>query len=99
MPDNNVSELPKKVLKRLSPEFIDAVSALDTNEIKTRILECEGHLAQIEKTRAEDEELLKAKEHAKELSAPYKDNRAEESAKIAYCIYVLEGRGVSLARE
>lgn len=99
MPSDNQTEFPKKHLKRLSEEFVDATSQLDTEEIKKRILECEGHLLSVENALLADEELLKAKEHAKELSMPYKETKNVEQSKIRYCLYVLEGRGISLSRE
>lgn len=99
MPKDNDSQFPKKHLKNLEESFIDATASMDTEEIKKRILECEGHLLSIEKFLADDDELVKAKEHAKELAAPHKESKNKEQSKIRYCLYILESRGISLSRE
>ena len=90
------SEFPKKLSKFLTKEFEDACLTLSTEDLKTRIVECEKHISDISNAMIADDELQKAKEKAKELGAAYKENRKIEAAKIQYCLFVLEGRGAAI---
>lgn len=94
MADNN--EFPNKYMKRLPQEFVDAINAMDENDVKQRILTCEGNLYEIASAKAADTKLTAAKEVAKDLSAPYTESKAIENAKIQYCLFVLESRGINL---
>jgi hypothetical protein len=94
MPDETTTQFPKKYAKKLPQEFSDAVNAMSEEEIKARIITCEQHLYEIEGSLANDDKLQALKEEAKLAAAPYKDSKSEETAKIKYCLFVLEGRGV-----
>ena len=94
MADN---DFPQRYLKKLDQTFVDAVASMDENEAKQRILTCEGHLSEIENAQHNDEKLQQAKELAKELATPYRENKAIEMAKIRYLVYTLEERGISLS--
>ena len=89
------SVFPEKYRKKI-PELIEVISSMNTEEIKKKILESEAHLYEIENAKEADDELAKAKEHAKELSASYRESKGIETAKIQYCLYVLEDRGINL---
>lgn len=93
--DNNA--FATKYAKRLTQEFIDAVEQMDTEAVKERIITCEGHLCEIEGAKANDTKLAEVKEKSKELSAPYRDSLKEETAKLKYCLFVLEQRGVDIS--
>jgi hypothetical protein len=93
---NNDTRFPKKLLALLSDDFIETTAAMKNDELKKVVFEAESNIWTIEKAKNNDEELLKAKEHAKELAAPYKEATACQSAKSKYCLFLLEGRGVSL---
>lgn len=86
---------PKKYSK-LIPDLIESMSSADTEDLKKKILEAEGNLYDIDAAKIADEALLKAKEHAKELAASYRESRAIEIAKIQLALYILEDRGVNL---
>lgn len=92
----DTSDFPAKFLKKLSPEFVDAVNAMSEEEIKARVLTCEGNLYEITAAKANDEKLNAAKELAKDLSKPYAESKASENAKIQFCIFTLESRGINL---
>lgn len=92
-----MSEFPAKFAKKISPEFMDALEAMNEDEIKQRILSCEGNLKEIEEGAGKDEKLLAAKENVKEWSAPWRESKAMETAKIRFCLHVLEMRGISLS--
>lgn len=87
---------PEKLLKKLPTEFVDSVDQMNTDEIKARILTCEGHLFEIQNAIEEDQRLAKAREEVKNLASPYRENKSEEMNKIKYCLFVLESRGINL---
>lgn len=92
-------QFPEKHLKKIPTEFVDSVSSMDENEIKERILTCEQHLYEIDEAMDKDDKLNGAKENVKEFSKPYRETKQTESAKIKYCMFVLENRGVNLAKD
>lgn len=90
---------PKKYSKKISEsdaEFLDNVMSLETEDIKKKILECEGNIYEVESAKDADEELIKTREKVKEMAAPYKETKSLEAAKLQYCLFVLEERGVEL---
>ena len=87
---------PNKHLKRLDQPFIDAVEQMNTDEIKARIITTEGHLFDINGAKEADTKLAEAKELVKDLAAPYRESKAEETAKLQFCIYTLQQRCVAL---
>ena len=91
------SELPQKILKKLTQEFIAAVDQMDSEDVKKRILTIEGHLYEIKRAKDEDVKLQQAKELAKDLASVYSSSKNEETAKLEYCLFVLENRGVDIS--
>lgn len=91
-------QFPEKYMKKIVdiPDFVDGISSMETDDIKKKILECEGHLYEIDNAKEADKELNDAKEKVKEFSKPYRDSKGIETAKLKYCIYILESRGVAL---
>jgi len=90
------TEFPAKFLKKLqkgSPEFTDSANSMQTDELKALVLKCEKSLVEIDKAKDEDHKLNGAKEIVKEYGKPYSESKALETAKIKYCMYVLESRG------
>ena len=88
------TDFPDKYMKKIDPAFVDTVGAMDAEEIKQRILTCEGHIYEIENAKDADEKLTAARESVKEFSKDYRESKAIETAKIKYCLFTLEGRGV-----
>jgi hypothetical protein len=84
-----------KVLKDL-PEFKDTADAASADELKKIIVTCEGNIYTVEKEQEADVKLTAAKEMAKDLSAPYRDAKKVQMAKIQYALFLLEGKGVDL---
>jgi hypothetical protein len=91
------NSFPQKHLKRLDQPFIDAVDQMNTDEIKARIITCEGNLFDIAGAKDADTKLAETKEMVKELAAPYRDGKNDITARLQYCIYVLQQRGVELS--
>lgn len=87
---------PDKYLKKINDEFVTNINAMDTEDVKKKILEAESNVYDIEKAKEEDTELYATRDKVKELSKPYRERKTEETAKIKYCLFILEGRGVNL---
>lgn len=89
---------PEKYMKKIAdiPDFVDGISAMETDDIKKKILEAEGNIYETDNAKEADEELAQTREKAKELAKPYREAKGIETAKIQYCIFILESRGVSL---
>jgi len=85
---------PDKFLKKLPEGFADNMAAADTEELKSKILESERHIYEIDHERENNEELTRARENLKNISQPFRDAKATETAKIKYCLHVLQDRGV-----
>ena len=87
---------PKRYMTKLNDlaeGFTDAVDQSDLEDIKKRILAAENNIHTVEQDKETNEKLLKAKEELKEMTAPYRETKSVEMAKIKYCFYVLENRG------
>jgi hypothetical protein len=91
-----MSEFPAKYEKKLPDGFTDTVASMSVDEIKKKILESEGHIYEVENAKDDDNDLVKAKEEVKQISEPYKEAKSTETAKIKYCLYILESRGASV---
>jgi hypothetical protein len=89
---------PKSKEKILPQGWSESIDSMDTEEIKKKVFQSHGHLVEIERAKEEDEALTKAVEEAKGLGLPYKESAAIEKAKIAYCFYALESRGVDISK-
>jgi hypothetical protein len=86
---------PKKYRDKIE-HLMEGLDGSDTEQLKKKILESERNLYEIQAAKAADEELLKAREHTKELGASYRENKNIEYAKIQYCLYLLENRGIAI---
>lgn len=95
---NNDKEFPTKYLKKIDGDFTDGINAMDTEEIKKRILECEGNIYEIDADKDNNNELKDMKQKMKEAVQPYSETKGKETAKIKYCLYVLESRGIRLEK-
>lgn len=91
-----MSDFPKKYEKKLPDGFTDAVESMSVEEIKKKILESEGHIYEVEKAKDDDHDLVKAKDEVKAIMEPYKEAKLTETAKIKYCLFILDSRGASV---
>lgn len=89
-------EFPKRYEKKLPTGFVESIESMDSDDVKSKIYESQCHVYEIEKAKDEDEKLTQTREMVKEMMAPYKDAQGTEAAKIKYCFFVLEGRGIDL---
>ena len=93
-----LTSLPKKwddLIKKM-PEFKDTADAADVEGLKKIIVECEGNIYTVSKEEDEDTKLTAAREMVKEMSAPYRDAKKHQQAKIQYALLCLESKGVDL---
>lgn len=93
-----LTSLPKKwddLIKKM-PEFKDTADAADVEGLKKIIVECEGNIYTVSKEEDDDTKLSAAREMVKEMSAPYRDAKKHQQAKIQYALLCLESKGVDL---
>jgi hypothetical protein len=90
------TQFPAKWLKKLPIGFVDNVESMSNEEVKKIILESEANIYTIEKEKEKDVKLNGAKDLVKEYSASYNEAKSTQQAKIKYCLFLLEGRGIAL---
>jgi hypothetical protein len=90
---------PKNLATKLPAEFADNINAMSAEEINDRILEAEGNIYKVEDDLSSNEKILDAKAELKEMTGPYRDTKKQEAAKIKYCLWVLEERGLEIGKE
>lgn len=93
-----LTSLPKKwddLIKKM-PEFKDIADAADVPELKKIIVEAEGNIYTVSKEEEADTKLSAGREMVKEMSAPYRDAKKHQQAKIQYALLCLESKGVDL---
>lgn len=98
MTQQDKNEFPtkwNKVLKDL-PEFKDIADAASADELKKMIVLSDGNVYNIEKEKEADTKLNAARELVKEHSAPYRDAIKTQTAKVKYCLFLLENKGTEL---
>lgn len=96
--DATSTTFPKKYQKIIDslPEFKDKAEAADQEELNEIIVKCEGNIFNVEKAKEEDVKLNATKDLLKDLSSGYKDAIKEQTARIKYCLFLLEGKGKEL---
>lgn len=99
MATSDGKEFPKKYLSKLkdfAPDHAEKIDQSDTNEIKKFILTSERNLYEIEIEKDNNEKLQQMKDELKEAMGPFTEAKSTETAKIKYCLFVLENRGVKI---
>lgn len=96
-PDGTTEEyhFPDKWLKKIQ-DWKETADAMDEEQLKKSIIDCEGNIYTIEKEKSADVKLKAAKEIVKEHSAPYNEAKSVQTAKIKYALYLLDNKGVDL---
>lgn len=90
---------PKKYMKKLdmfAEGYVETVEGANTDEIKKFILSSEQNIYEIEYEKENNPEIIKMKEELKQVAGPFAEAKSTEMAKIKYCLYTLEGRGVKI---
>jgi len=96
MKDKHFPEKYKKKLDNFAQGYMDNVDSSDTEEIKKLILSSERNLYEIEYEKDNNPKILKMKEDLKAEMSPFTEAKHTETAKIKYCLFTLEGRGVRI---
>lgn len=89
----DTQERLEKLQKKLPPMIIEELTALDTVALKARIVLAQANLAENEREKDADLDLLAAKNTYKNLGAPYKEAKTEQTSIATYCTLLLEQRG------
>ena len=97
MSENN--SFPDRLLKKLPTGFADDANGFSVDQLKKTIYQSEANIYTIEKEKEGDHKLNGAKDLIKELSAPYRDAKSAQTAKIKYCLWLLENKGEDLEKE
>ena len=87
---------PNKWEKKLPTGFKDDADSFDVEKLKSTILESESNLVTIDREMQQDEKLQGAKGLVKDLSSSYREAKGSQTAKIKYCLYLLENKGIDL---
>lgn len=90
---------PAAALKRLPDGFSDTVQSMSDDELNQRILSSEEQIYKVDDDLATNEKILSAKIELKEMTAPYRDMKKQEQAKIMYCLFLMEQRGREIGTE
>lgn len=79
--------------KKLPEGFEESVETMSTKELKMCIVQCEKNIEDMVREMEENEEFQALKNAYKEASAPLRETKQVQRAKIALCLDVLVGRG------
>lgn len=76
------------------PEFADEVQALpDAAQLNARLASLSRDLNAVSEAKGADEDLRQAKEHSRELGAPYRDAAKALNLKSKFIILTMRNRG------
>lgn len=87
------SDFPSKYEKKLPTGFKEDADSFDVDKLKQTILESEGNIVTIDREMQNDEKLQGVKDLLKDLSAGYREAKHAQTAKIKYCLHLLESKG------
>jgi hypothetical protein len=90
---------PKKYMKKLddfAEGYVATAESANTEELKKFILLSEQSIYEIEHEIENNANLLKQKEELKNDMAPFTEAKQTEMAKIKFCLFTLESRGVRI---
>lgn len=83
-----------KIVSKLPVGFADEAQALDNTALERCVLDATQALAEVDREIAEHEQLKAAKAVVRDLMGPFQDARKAQRAKIAYCLHLIEERGI-----
>jgi hypothetical protein len=92
---NALSERMFKLRKKIHPDLIEEMEAMDEESLRHRISQCETNLLESEKAREADEELATLKEKVKEMTASYNEVKKAQRAIAEYAACLLDQKGVA----
>ena len=92
--EKETTKLEKFLKKEGRQDFIDEMRAADAGQLEARLLGLAKHAQEITNTRDNDEELRKAKEHAKNLGAPYREQKKMNDKLARFVALMMQEKGI-----
>jgi hypothetical protein len=83
----------REIVEEQHRDWVSTVQGLSVEELDKMILRYAKYREEIKEAREKDEELNRAKEIVKELSAPYRENLKINEQKTKYLIMLLGEKG------
>lgn len=83
----------EKLESKLTETFVDEVKTASEQRLRDLVVQLSKEIEEIEDHKESDPELKSLKEQLKELSAPYRDAKANKRNGLKYVLLVLEERG------
>jgi hypothetical protein len=90
---NALEERMFKLRKRIPEGIPEELEALDSEDLKKRIAQCESNILESEKAREADTNLADMKAQAREASAPYREVKKVQRAIAEYAACLLDRSG------
>lgn len=83
-----------RAIKKLLPGvFLENSNSATSDDLKKIITDCAIQRVQLSNEEATDENLLSLQEKIADLKGGYRDTRSALTAKIKWCVHLLEERG------
>lgn len=86
---------PEKSWNKLSETWRDAAQAKQTEELEQDIIKAVRNMANVSFDMNNDDKLKILQEEVKELKSSYTETIASEKAKVDFCVYLFNTRGVA----
>lgn len=89
-----MANFPEKYKKALgSSGFTDEADSFDVDRLKAEIVAAEKNIYIVDKEKDENNKLKELKEQLKDIMGGYSDAKKFQTAKMQYCLHLLEGKG------
>lgn len=86
-------KLEKKLIKIFGEEKASSLRSLDKKELEFKLIQLSKHRSDIETTKEMDLDLADAKEHLKQLDAPYKEQMTGNVVQSRFIVQLLKEMG------
>ena len=90
---------PEKSWNKLGENWRDAAPSKQTEELEQDIIKAVRSMALVSHTMGEDDKLKALVEEVKERKSFYTDTLGIEKAKIDYCVYLMNTRGIKVSKD
>lgn len=82
-----------KLRKKIPKEVIEELEAMDTADLRARIVRCETNIHETERARERDAGLKEMKKKVSDAEKPYRDAKNAQNAIAQYAVVLLKRRG------
>lgn len=90
---------PEKSWNKLSETWRDAAQAKQTEELEQDLIKAVRNMSNTSFDMNNDDKLKALQEELKELKSCYTETIAAEKAKIDFCVYLFNTRGVAVSKD